>query len=97
MAENPGVPQPGFEPRVMSLRAWDSEHLPYSQRLRNPRGSWPVEIRQSLSSDIMPATTCKLAVSWVLKDGRPNKREVGGRRDARAPLHLCRPPLVRGH
>ncbi len=61
MAENPGVPQPGFEPRVMSLRA--EKPPPYSQGLRKPSGARPFETSQSLSSDIMPATTCKLAVS----------------------------------
>ncbi len=68
-AENPSVLQPGFEPLVMSMRP--KKPYPYSQGLSKPSGGWPLEISQSLSSDIMPATTCKLAVSWVFKDRRP--------------------------
>lgn len=43
VALNPVVPQPGFEPSVMSVRA--SKPLPYSKGLRKPSGARPFEIR----------------------------------------------------
>ncbi len=42
-AGNPTVPQPGFEPDVMSLRP--ERASPYNQKLRKPSGFLPSEIR----------------------------------------------------
>lgn len=84
------VLQPGFEPLVMSMRP--KNLLAYSQGLRKPSGNRPIESIQSLGSDIMPATTCKLAVSWVLEAGSPRYEGDGGRRTGTALLV----PLVSG-
>ena len=66
MAGNPSVPQPGLAPDLMSLRPAIASL--YNQGFRNPSGFFPFEIKKSLSSEIMPATVCTLAVSWMLAE-----------------------------
>ncbi len=62
MAENPLVRQPGFSPDVMSLRPMRPRL--YVQGFRKPSGGLPSESRWSLR-EIIPATICTLAVSWM--------------------------------
>jgi len=72
MAVNPSMPQPWFDPDVMSLRP--ARPPPYSQGLRKPSGFSPLESMKSFNSEIIPATTCALAISWVFEDG-PRREE----------------------
>ena len=66
MALNPLVSQPGFEPSVMSMNP--SYPSLYSQRLRNPSGGSPFEIRKSFNNEITPAAVYTQAISWVPED-----------------------------
>ena len=60
-AENPTVPQPGFVPLMMSLKLRGATS--YDQVLRNPSAGSPSEIRNSFSSEMMPAMICRLVLS----------------------------------
>lgn len=50
---NPGVPQPGLLPIVISFRP--SIPTEYNNGFRNPSGGSPLERRASLSSETIPA------------------------------------------
>jgi hypothetical protein len=56
---NPGVPQPGLFPAVISLNA--SKALEYRSGFKNPRGGFFFEIRASFKSDTKPATVGQAA------------------------------------
>src|SRR6266702_693232 len=88
VAENPSVPQPGFEPDVMSFKP--GRQSPYSRGLRKPSGGSPFEMRLSVSSEIMPATVCALAVSWVLGW----MAAEGGKKERRTGAEALVPPVV---
>ena len=83
MAGNPGVPQPGFEPPTMSLKA---SGFSYSKGLRKPRpvsrghsSSDSLENMKSLSSETIPPAAWRLAVSWIHENGRRKVEGVGSR------------------
>ena len=80
MAGNPSVPQPGFEPVMISVRP--SSPSPYSKGLRKPSGSWFLETKKSLSSANMPATVWTLAsVGCFRMDEAERKPEGVGIRE----------------
>ena len=56
---NPGVPQPGLFPAVISLNALKA--LEYRSGFKNPRGGFFSEIRTSFKSDTRPATVGQAA------------------------------------
>ena len=41
----------------------------YNQGLSQPSGDSPSEIKKSFSKEIMPATVCTPAISWILEYG----------------------------
>jgi hypothetical protein len=56
VAGNPMVPQPGFEPDVMSLKP--AAAVEYISRLRKPSGGLPLEIKKSFRREMTPAAVC---------------------------------------
>jgi hypothetical protein len=55
VARNPWVPQPGFEPDVMSLKP---AALEYISGLRKPSGELPLEIKKSFRREMTLAAVC---------------------------------------
>jgi hypothetical protein len=56
VAWNPEVPQPGFEPDVMSLKPLAP--VEYISGLRKPSGDLPLEIKKSFRREITLAAVC---------------------------------------
>jgi len=56
VAENPEVPQPGFEPDMMSLKPFAA--VEYISGLRKPRGDLPLEIKKSFRREMTLAAVC---------------------------------------
>jgi hypothetical protein len=54
--ENPDVPQPGFEPEVISLNPVAA--VEYISGLRKPSGDLPFEIKKSFRREMTPAAVC---------------------------------------
>ena len=56
VAENPEVPQPGFEPDMMSLKPFAA--VEYISGLRMPSGDFPLEIKKSFRRAMTLAAVC---------------------------------------
>ena len=75
VALNPGVPQPGLLPVVMSLNASGAKAwIAYTSGFRNPSGGRPAERRAELSSETKPANVGAAADVPPMSPERPPRK-----------------------